>query len=165
MKCEHCNQNEATFFYEETINGQKRALRLCAECAAKMQGELGAFPSPSLSGHDLLSGLFGLSASPKSKKSCPQCGASWQALREHGKAFCPQCYLTFREELQPTLRQLHGNVTHQGRAPAERRAENEKKNRLSALRAALGDAIKAENFEEAARLRDEIRALDGKGEA
>ena len=164
MKCEHCNQNEATFFYEENINGQKRQLHLCAECAAKIQGELPKFPS-FYTEHDLFGSLFGLSAAKSSSKTCQGCGATWQKLRERGKAFCPQCYEAFREELQPTLRQLHGNVTHVGRAPAEETAKNEKRNRLSALKAALEEAVKSENFEEAAKLRDEIRAMSEKGEA
>jgi protein arginine kinase activator len=165
MKCEHCNQNEATFFYEETINGQKRQMHLCAECAAKMQGELPKFPSFSNFGEGLFGSLFGLSAAPKSGKICEGCGASWQKLHSAGKAFCPQCYLTFREELEPTLRQLHGNVTHVGRAPADEVAKSEKEQKLSALKKALEEAIKSESFEQAAKLRDEIRAINEKGEA
>jgi protein arginine kinase activator len=76
------------------------------------------------------------------------------------KAFCPECYTTFLEELRPTLRSLHGNVTHTGRAPAGRRAQQEKRDKLASLKAQLGEAIKEENFEEAAKLRDEIRGLE-----
>ncbi|MBR6727552.1 MAG: UvrB/UvrC motif-containing protein [Clostridia bacterium] len=160
MKCEHCNQNEATFFYEESINGAKRSVRLCAECAAKLKGE--SFSLPGFGSH-LLDGLFGLSASPAAEpqKSCPQCNATWADLRRAGKAFCPACYIAFREELRPSLRSLHGsNVTHTGRAPADRRARQEKRERLESLKKQLAEAISTENFEGAATLRDEIRALE-----
>ena len=42
MKCEKCKQNEATFFYEETVNGKTRSYHLCRDCAEKMKesGEL-----------------------------------------------------------------------------------------------------------------------------
>ena len=171
MKCESCKQNEATFFYEETINGQSRSLRLCAECAAKMktggklfpeQGDALSFPSFTHFHNNFLDGLFGITA-PSAKgtaKSCPACGATWGDLLKSSKAFCPECYTTFMEELRPTLRSLHGNVTHTGRAPAGRRAQQEKRDRLASLKAKLGEAIQTENFEDAATLRDEIRRLE-----
>lgn len=167
MKCENCKQNEATFFYEERINGQKRQLHLCADCAAKLQVDTPVSPFGKM-GQGLFEGLFGFSGAALDKaasKTCEGCGATWQQLRAAGKAFCPSCYLTFRRELEPTLRSLHGNVTHVGRAPAEQKAKTEKRDRLAALRAALEQAIKEENFENAATLRDEIRALEKKGEA
>ena len=34
MICESCKKNEATVFYEESINGTKRSYSLCAACAA-----------------------------------------------------------------------------------------------------------------------------------
>ena len=120
------------------------------------------FPFHSLQ-NDLLNGLFGFSAPPagkESKTACPDCGAVWADLVKTGKAVCPRCYQTFGEALQGTLRSLHGNVTHTGRAPAGRRAEKERKDKLSELRRALGEAIATENFEDAARIRDEIRALE-----
>ena len=165
MKCESCHNNEATFFYQETVNGKTRALHLCAECAAKLQngGEgLPHFPFHAPQ-NDLLDGLFGFFAPPaeqQTKTACPDCGAVWADLLKTGKAVCPRCYQTFGEALQPTLRSLHGNVTHTGRAPADRRARRERKDKLTELRRALGEAITAENFEDAARIRDEIRALE-----
>lgn len=165
MKCENCHNNEATFFYQETVNGKTRALHLCAECAAKLQngGEpLLHFPFHSLQS-DLLDNLFGFTEAPvdkESKTACPDCGAVWADLLKTGKAVCPRCYQTFGEALQPTLRSLHGNVTHTGRAPADRRALRERKDRLATLRSQLAEAISTENFEDAARIRDEIRALE-----
>lgn len=164
MKCESCNANEATFFYEENINGESRSLHLCAACAAKMKGEHKLFGQgdPFALPHNFLDGLFGLSgaARKESGKTCPGCSATWQTLRQRGKAICPRCYETFREELEPTLRQLHGNVTHVGRAPAGRRAQKEKRDRLETLKKQLSEAIRTEDFENAAILRDEIRTLE-----
>ncbi len=166
MKCDNCKNNEATFFYEENLNGKTRSLHLCPECAAKMKGGdklfSEGFPSFTQLHSNLLDGLFGLSspAVKESKKACPGCGAAWSDLRRAGKAFCPQCYTTFGEELRPTLRSLHGNVTHTGRAPADRREKREKEDRLTRLKKELASAIAEEKFEDAAKLRDEIRSLE-----
>lgn len=166
MKCDNCKKNEATFFYEENLNGKTRSLHLCPECAAKMEGSdklfTEGFPSFTQLHSNLLEGLFGLSA-PVTKEGahfCPGCGASWNDLRREGKAFCPLCYTTFGEELRPTLRALHGNVTHTGRAPADRREKREKEDRLTRLKKELASAIAEEKFEDAAKLRDEIRSLE-----
>lgn len=163
MKCEHCNQNEATFFYEENINGTKHAAKLCAACAAKLKGgDALSFPTFAGFGSHLLDGLLGFSGNVAApQRSCPVCNATWADLRRTGKARCPACYDAFRAELIPTLRSLQGgNLTHTGRAPADRRARQEKRDRLDTLKKQLSEAITTENFEQAAALRDEIRSLE-----
>ena len=170
MICEKCKKKEATIFYEETINGAKRSYSLCADCAAELekQGALslghGAFSLPSFGGfHDaLFGGLFGLSeGQPQQKKACSRCGATMSDLKSHGKVGCPECYTTFGEELDGTIRSIHGNVKHVGRAPSRFRQNREKANRLASLKQQLKEAIAEESFERAATLRDEIRALEG----
>lgn len=162
VKCEKCNQNEATVFYEENHNGNVRKLRLCAACAAEEQSSLSLF-SPAYT-ENLLGSLFGLASHTAPRRdearSCKACGARWSDLVREGKACCPDCYTAFADLLEPTLRRLHGNVTHTGRAPAARRAIREKQTRREELKAALQSAIAAENYEEAARLRDELRGIE-----
>ncbi|MBQ3482985.1 MAG: UvrB/UvrC motif-containing protein [Clostridia bacterium] len=162
MKCEKCNQNEATVFYKESVNGKVRSLHLCAACAAEQQSAHPFF-SPSYP-DNLLGELFGLAAHGKPHRDearrCPDCGATWSDLLRDGKACCPKCYTAFADLLEPTVRQLHGNVTHAGRAPAARRAVREKESRLTELKRQLQEAVAAENYEQAAKLRDEIRGME-----
>ena len=33
MKCGKCGQNEANYYYRETVNGHTREIRLCEDCA------------------------------------------------------------------------------------------------------------------------------------
>ncbi len=157
MKCERC-QNEASFFYNETVNGKTRSLALCTDCAAKA-GFFTGSTAKSLE-KDLYSVLFQGKQSP-ADKACPACGTTWSAIAKHGTVGCPDCYNTFRAELSASIRRMHGNTRHVGRAPAKQRAAQEKQSRIATLRAALQAAIAAENFEEAAKLRDEIRATEG----
>jgi len=168
MLCEKCKNKEATVFYEENINGSKRSYSLCADCAAELQkqghlsfGHSLAFPSLDDLHNELFGGLFGLGElAPREKKSCPLCRATLTDFRKEGKMGCPECYKTFSAELGDTIRSIHGNVKHAGRAPARFRRGQEKKNRLEALKKQLKDAIASENFEQAVTLRDEIRALE-----
>lgn len=155
MKCNKC-QNEASFFYNETVNGQKSSLALCTDCAREAGFFTGA-TTKSLE-DDLYSVLFQKKQSPPDK-SCPTCGTTWKSIAHKGMVGCADCYKAFREELSTSIRRMHGNTKHVGRAPALLREKQEKETHIAALRCALQAAIKAENFEEAARLRDEIRAL------
>lgn len=171
MLCEKCKKNQATFFYEENINGNKRSYALCSECAAaaEKEGDIsfghkpqGSFSLPYFGLHDqLFGGLFGHTVGQaQKKKACPLCGATLDDFRTDGKTGCPECYTTFGEELGATIRSIHGNVKHAGRAPARLRKDREKQDRLADLRKQMQEAIASENFEQAAKLRDEIRALE-----
>lgn len=163
MKCERCNQREATVFFEQTVNGHTKSMHLCAECAGAVKKE-GLFDStPFTLGTELFGDLFGFTAPTRAvstAKSCPDCGATFAAIRREGKVFCPRCYETFAEELSPTIRSLHGKAAHTGRVPRESREVREKQSKLSTLREQLKNAVAAEQYEEAARLRDEIRTLE-----
>lgn len=169
MLCEICKKKEATVFYEETINGTKRSYSLCADCATELekQGEISlghsGFALPGFGGfHDaLFGGLFGISdGQSQRKKACPKCGATMNDLQANGKVGCPECYSVFDEVLNGTIRSIHGNVKHVGRAPARFRQNRKKADRLDVLKQQLKDAVANENFELAATLRDEIRTLE-----
>ena len=170
MKCEKCNENEATFFYEETINGKTRSYHLCHDCAEKMRAageihmEMPDFDTPFAAFPNFFGDLFALPENHgrRERKTCPGCGATWQDIVALGKARCPECYNTFADELDATVRSMHGNVTHTGRAPQKLRAAHQKENELATLKAQLKTAIEEEKFEEAAALRDKIHALEEK---
>lgn len=168
MKCEKCKENEATVYLQQSINGNTRSMHLCAKCAAELQGGSlfgeNAFPFGGFGG-DLFSNLFGIAAPERgADKTCPGCGASFAEIRREGKVCCPACYAAFADELEPTIRSIHGNVVHTGRAPAARRARKDKETKIAELKKQLTEAIDAERYEEAAKLRDEIRKIDGKKE-
>lgn len=172
MLCEKCKKNQATVFYEENINGNKRSYSLCGECAAALEKEgdisfgyglsQDFFALPSFgSFHDgLFGGLFGQTVSHAPQKTCRGCGSSFDDFRKNGKTGCPECYVTFGEELNDTIRSIHGNIKHVGRAPASMRRNREKQDKLAKLKEQLRDAISGENFELAAKLRDEIHGLE-----
>nr|MBQ4318872.1 UvrB/UvrC motif-containing protein [Clostridia bacterium] len=159
MLCNKCNKNKATVFFKQVVNGSVKEAALCPECAASM-GILKQAAAPS--SFDLISGLFGDSPRRVSTaKVCPGCGASYGEIASHGKVGCAKCYETFRGELTPTIVGIHGRVRHTGRAPKEYKAKLDAKKQLDELGAKLASAIEKQEFEEAAKLRDEIRRLRG----
>ena len=167
MKCENCNQQNATFFFEQSINGKVRSSRLCHACAEKLGLIAKSAPeegfSPLFAPHvGLIDEIFSLAGQGVKAKKCEGCGATWQELTQSGKVGCPRCYTTFGAELEHSIRSIHGNVTHVGTGPA-RRITDTREAHLEELKKALHQAIEDENFEEAARLRDQIHAHEGEG--
>lgn len=179
MLCEKCKKNEATFYYHENVNGNEKTYRLCSDCAAEMEknGEINKFDSdkyfesfdtffsdPFSHMNNLLSGMFGdtgvkqLSSSTKEKK-CPVCGTTFREFAENGMAGCPSCYETFEDELKPTIGKVHGHTAHVGRTPSRFKEKLDIKKRISELEAEQKQAIKNENYERAAEIRDEIKSI------
>jgi protein arginine kinase activator len=92
---------------------------------------------------------------------CPECGITFEDFRTRGRFGCPKDYEVFRESLGPLLEKIHGSQKHTGRLPRGRAAiDPASGDRLLRLRRELQAAVGNENYEEAARLRDEIRKAE-----
>lgn len=179
MLCE-CGEREATIHEVVIKHGKKIEKHLCEQCAAKH----GIDAKPQVPIDELLSkyimsqgsGVV-VEQSGTQTSTCTGCGLSFAEFKRSGLLGCPACYKTFEERLGPLLDRAHGGATHHtGKIPrralastrlgesgpdvesllggAEERAE-----RLSALRRQLDEALQAEQYERAAKLRDEIRRL------
>ena len=156
MLCEDCNQNQATVMITVTAGGEVTTRHLCQDCMKKMeasftQGDVQSF----------LSSLLGLlsSQSKASQMTCPACGQSYEEFQRTGKLGCAQCYHAFEEELRPLLTRIHGRSQHAGHTPAGQEAQTQLQTAIDELRARMEKAVLVEDFEEAAKLRDEIRTL------
>ena len=163
MLCEKCNKNPATIHQVSVINGEKTESHLCAECAGKK--EASAFQKP-FSINDIISGFFNTNQPGQiEEKVCPKCGNTTSRFKKYGKLGCANCYDEFREELFPMLKSFHGSTHHNGRTIDVRK--NQSMSKADALKIALKDAIAAENYEQAAQIRDQIKKLsegnEGKG--
>lgn len=177
MLCDKCKKNTAQVYYTENINGKETKYALCHECANEMNksGELG-LKMPNLFGGGIFGGdmgsLIGSILAPQrsardntEQKKCDLCGMSFSDLMNEGKAGCPRCYDTFGDELERTIAGIHGGVKHTGRIPAKYRARLAESEKIEELKEKITAAVAEEDYETAARLRDEIRAIEnGRGE-
>jgi len=70
---------------------------------------------------------------------------------------CPDCYKHFRSQAKNILKKIHGTITYTGaKAPAMEIPKESK----SQLQKRLEKAVKEERYEDAAKLRDQIRKLE-----
>ena len=95
-------------------------------------------------------------------KVCSRCGLSFEKFREIGKLGCADCYQTFRDELNHLLRRMHGSSHHSGKNPHRTLDIVERDKRIWELRQKLQKAVKTENYEEAAKIRDLIETEENK---
>lgn len=173
MLCQNCLKNQATTYYKENINGQMKELHLCADCAAKLTGgAMPAFDSFFSSPFDMFGSLWnsdpffgGATQAIGGGRRCPTCGMTESELRRSGRAGCADCYNSFRDILLPYIKKLHGAAAHVGQAPAvsapaDGAEAKPAANPVEGLKTRLQQAIASENYEEAARLRDEIKRLE-----
>ena len=119
--------------------------------------------------HSFLGGGFGslwndMLGSPAAtmlgtERKCPTCGMTESELRRTGRVGCPDCYNTFSDILNPYVQKIHGATRHIGAAPAA--PEQPKADPIAELKAQLKATVENEEYEQAARLRDEIRRMEG----
>ena len=167
MLCEECGKNQATVSITLATGNGSTTRRLCPECMKKMEsslakGDIQGFLS------SILSILKTEKKDDKPSVTCPGCGLSYADFEHTGRLGCAQCYRTFSEQLKPLLQRIHGRAQHAGRKPAAFVPDptDERNARIAQLRQLMDEAVAAENFEDAAAYRDELRALmDAKEEA
>ena len=167
MMCDRCGQRQASIYLTKVVNGDKAELHLCKQCAGQGDGEF--FKDLSLV--NILANLANAQQKPAGIARpvvCPHCGYDLDRFRREGHVGCEQCYKQFADDLIPLMRKIHGSLQHTGKRPGTAckipPSERRKPGKLDELRQLLKVAVKAEEYERAAGLRDEIRALETAGE-
>jgi protein arginine kinase activator len=162
MLCEICSKKPATVHLTEIIDDQMNELHLCEECAreksAQMEQQFGL--------SDILAGLADFEKPEVDKEAtglkCPNCKLTYADFKKIGRLGCGECYTTFKKYLMPLLRRIHGSSQHFGKSPVKVTKVIKKKLDLADLRYRLQKTIEEEAFEEAAKLRDQIKELEKK---
>lgn len=161
MLCQYCGKRQATTHLKRVINGQTTEFHVCAQCAA--QHGLDLFGGFGLNTGDLFGGLFSSPVSRELGESvrCRTCGRSFREIAQSGQLGCPDCYLTFYDQLLPSIQRVHGKATHAGKVGSSGPDESKTERRLESLKSQLNKAIAAQEYEKCAELRDQIRELEG----
>lgn len=171
MNCQECNQRPATLHFTKIINGEKTEIHLCEKCAQE-KGEMFMLNGGSgFTFNNLLAGLLNIDSSfqQPSKNAfqqeeilqCERCSMTFPQFVKIGRFGCSHCYETFKDQLKPVLRRLHsGNWEHNGKIPKRIGGGIHLKKKIEDLKSELKNAVITEEFEKAAKIRDEIRSLE-----
>jgi protein arginine kinase activator len=157
-----CCPNPAVVHETLVHNGMKTEVHLCAEHAAERGYILPTGNGPSLIVGKLLE--KSATATARAVKACPNCGMTMQSLRESGLVGCALCYRHFEDELGSLIeRTQDGATAHVGRHPAHAHGLIDRAAARNRLARELREAVSREEYERAARLRDELLALGVEG--
>jgi protein arginine kinase activator len=166
MLCQICKTRPAKVHYTEIVNQTMVVMNLCIECAEEKGIEVQKGGNFGLG--DLVAGLIDTAvegdAERISKVRCPTCGYQYSDFKRIGRLGCPDCYDAFESQLVAVLRHVHGSTQHTGKKAAPRSERTVLRERVAALREDLALAVRAEDYERAASIRDEIRALEARVE-
>jgi len=182
MQCEICKNKTATVHVTEIVDGQRSESHLCQNCAQKE----GITIKNQLSLNELLSSLIAAhqqadeQGESESQMSCPDCGMTMEIFRKQALLGCPKDYEIFGKSLEQIIEKAHdGNLTHKGKIPAgaaqsagggdtsKEKEEVKNKNKTDStgspqveeLKKQLEKAVRDEDYELAAKLRDQLKAL------
>ncbi|MDD7363790.1 MAG: UvrB/UvrC motif-containing protein [Peptoniphilus sp.] len=168
MLCQHCHENEATITYTTVEGNQTKEMHVCRSCFEKLLKQ--QFPEAQVPPLDIqpvmqeLLSLFNIGAGAESEeKVCPKCHTKLETFRKTGMFGCDTCYDTFSEELEKILPRIQGARKHVGERPAKQEEEEIRDEKKADLKRQLDVAIADERYEDAAILRDEIKALQEAG--
>lgn len=169
MMCDECGIRPATIRLTTIVNGEKKDRNLCSECLSRAQTLHHDFTN--LAGH--LNGLLdalksGISSGIAKNEEkipdieCSQCGTTYESFHKSGLLGCAHCYEDFRSALENMLSRTQGHTQHVGRAPGGADSLLSIKLKIDRMRQELSRAVAQEEYEAAAKLRDEIRLLQNR---
>ncbi|WP_301860923.1 UvrB/UvrC motif-containing protein [uncultured Megasphaera sp.] len=160
MLCDICKKNEAVVHITAFENGRKTEWHVCAACA-RDKSKFAMLQDLNIIDNDFFRKMAypDYEGQPEEEPQCPSCGMTYSQFNRTGLFGCPQCYEAFKEELPPLLRRIHGHCKHDGKVPNRGTGVFRTQTQIKRLRQHLQRLVRDEQYEEAARVRDEIRAL------
>jgi len=166
MQCQKCKQQSATIHLTEIHNGKRQEMHLCPVCAEQE----GLAVKNQVPLNELLSTLLAAQSQGQDTQLpdpqtttdliCKSCGTSFEQFRKEASLGCPDDYEAFEKPLKLILENAHnGNTEHVGKVPSSLPGDQQAQYQLVQLRKRLDEAIRMENYELAAELRDKIERL------
>lgn len=166
MVCEECGR-PATVHVTTIANGQRQDHHLCESCARE-KGELEFLPDAQKALETWIASLAGLAGHAAQAPgtaavpdvSCPHCGLTFREFTQTSLLGCPQCYRSMAQALAPVITHVQGTAGHSGKLPNRLEGAVRRQQDIRRLREALARHVAREEYEEAARVRDRLRALE-----
>ena len=159
-KCRRCSK-PATLHITELRQGEATEIHLCESCAKDYlsQAEEMSTPDSDLQ-FDQLDESDQPEVSGMDDRVCPNCGITFREFRSQGRLGCQHDYVAFETDLIPLIENIHGETQHCGKLPRRAPDSSRRQHQLIRLRSDLKLPVEEEDYETAARLRDEIQEVE-----
>lgn len=140
MICQNCGKNEANVRYTQIINGSKKEMILCEDCAEELGINNFKMNMP-IHFSNFLDDIFDdeqlLPDFIKTKNNkCNSCGELYDDFIKTGLLGCAECYDIFDDRIESVLKNIQGSIKHVGRKPLNisEKLENIGENKTEILR-------------------------------
>ncbi len=165
MICDICKKNQADISVEQVVDKKVKHLFLCRECAKKMGFEMFS-ENIDISITNLFNkySKYGTEKPPTEYNhiACPYCGRKLSDLKDSKKIGCPNCFLYFKSEILTALKKVKTDIRYTGKVQSSENKEFALQLSIAELKQRLQRALETEEYEQAAMLRDELKALEKK---
>jgi protein arginine kinase activator len=147
--CEDCGANPATVHLTRIVNETAQVSHLCEECSRKK-------------GLSISIAREGPADGTQQEKAivCPRCQLSFSEFKTKGLLGCCDCYRHFEKDIDSLLVQVHGSTVHKGKLYRHGGPDKLDVKDMERLKSELSKAIKKEEFELAALIRDTLHSFD-----
>jgi protein arginine kinase activator len=159
-QCQRCKKAVATVHLTDVTKNGNRERHLCERCALE---EGYAVKPPHVQINELLTNfvLQQPAVQELAQLACPRCQMTFAEFRSSGLLGCPHDYDAFEPALGPLIQRAHeGKMRHVGKSPRRAGTRPAFQADLVRLRRHLEQAVEREDFEAAAKLRDQISAIE-----
>ncbi|MHC4169295.1 MAG: UvrB/UvrC motif-containing protein [Planctomycetota bacterium] len=164
MQCQICTKNDATIHLTEISDGVRTEIHVCETCAVEQDIAVKSH----IPINELLSNLMAsqptdaeLAGPAETEIVCPNCGFTLAQFQKEGTLGCPADYEVFEKVLRPLIEKAHdGKTAHVGKVPSSAPLDTKEQMQLLNLRQRLEAAVQSEDYELAAKLRDEIKQAE-----
>ena len=157
MKCEKCNDREATFYYSCNLNGEKTEKHLCAECARE-EGFGEMFDYRPMSDLDGMFDSFFEDFFTPARSLLSAFDVFGSPMRRMMAPVLPRLRFVVSEPETESRPQPKSET--EAKIPEDAGEEVKSRREIAALKHQLQEAVQAENFEKAIELRDKLRELE-----
>ncbi len=147
MKCEICGKNDATHQVVQFIAGRRKVINVCDECFLKVGID-----------EQLASADEGVKKVEVTSFKCPGCGMTLNEFIESRFLGCEQCYEAFGQFIDVLVQRFQSESKPESKGEEQKSPEEV----LVKLKLQLKRAVDDERYEEAARIRDQIKLLEKK---
>lgn len=153
MECNFCHSQQAKIFLSQIFKGEVIKLDLCESCARQLE----VTDVQGVAVNELIDKIRQIQEETREdvETVCSECGLSLDEMKKRGELGCPACYQAFGSEISGIIRENQKGSVHAGKMPRDSEHEVVQFRRQQ-LEEKLQQAVETEDFETAARLRDEL---------
>ncbi len=153
MICSMCNENEAVLLVQQVSFNGKKQIHLCPSCAQNRGIDV-AKSSVGTSIEKLVNSIG------MDKKACYVCGKTFDDIQKTGLMGCPECYVSFTNEVKNIIEQRGLETPYLGSMPKKVANFRSILTDRIEIKKKLDASIEHEDFEKAAKYRDFLLALE-----